>query len=147
VPADPRLSLREVSLRLREYQQFEKTKSGGKRELLALLQDGQIRAAFDYPSILEPQIAIPAKFWLDIPSGQFQNKLYRRSRSSEREASGHFLVEPAKFVNEYVTWLKSHSPLNSSAGLTDDVATEIASALAKAVPGLFESVGFPAGSE
>ena len=39
------------------------------------------------------------------------------------------MVEPAKFVNEYVTWLKSHLALNSGAGLTDDVATEIASAL------------------
>jgi hypothetical protein len=130
VPADPRLALRDVALMLREYQPFKKTNSGGKRELLDLLKSGQIQAFFDYPSTLGPQIAIPAKFWLDIPSGQFQTLLVRKSGSSDRETSGHFLVKPAKFVNEYITWLKSHFPLNSSAGLTDDVAVEIASALA-----------------
>jgi hypothetical protein len=131
VPADPRLSLRDVALRLREYQQFKKTNSGGKRELLALLQRGQIQAAFDYPSTLGPQIAIPAEFWLDIPTGQFQKKLTWKSRSSDREAGGgHILVKPANFVNEYVTWLKSNVALNSGAGLADDVVAEIASALA-----------------
>jgi hypothetical protein len=130
VPADPRLALRDVALRLRAYQQFKKTNSGGKRELLDLLKSGQIQAAFDYPSTLGPKIAIPAKFWLGIPTGRFQKKLTWKSQSSDREGGGHYLVEPAQFVNEYVTWLKSHVALNSGAGLTDDVAVEIASALA-----------------
>ena len=130
MPHDSRLLLRDVAIRLRAYEQFKKTSSGGKRELFGLLQSGKIQAVFDYPSALGPQVGIPATFWLGIPSGQFQTKLARRSQSSNGEVSGHFLVRPKDFIGEYVTWLETHLVANASEDLTQSVTKEVASALA-----------------
>jgi hypothetical protein len=116
-------------MRLRAYQQFKTTTSGGKRELFGLLQAGKIQAVFDYPSAFGPQLTIPVEFWLGIPSGRFQTRLTRKSRSSNPGAGGHFLVKPTNFINEYVKWLRNHFAPDADEHLMQRVTEEVASAL------------------
>jgi hypothetical protein len=96
--ADDRITLREAARRLSGYRRFQNTRTRGKQELLKVLQDGKIQAAFDFPSAARPRISIPAEFWLDIQSGHFQ-KLLTWSKKSERYRQ--FLVEPVKFIGQY----------------------------------------------
>ncbi len=72
---DSRMSLREAAQRLVGYNRFKKTNTRGKRELLKLLQTGEIGAAFDFPSNARPRIDIPAQYWNDTPTGDFLAQL------------------------------------------------------------------------
>lgn len=97
------MSLREAANRLAGYGQFRRTGSRGTRELLKLLQSQKIRAAFDFPSEARSRIDIPARFWLDTSSGDFQNQLYSRHRRH-----GQFLIDPAKFIDQYAAWFSDN---------------------------------------
>jgi hypothetical protein len=126
---DARLTLREVAGRLCGYRQFQKTRTRGRQELLKLLQAGEIRAAFDFPSTARPSILIPAEWWLDVRSGQFQSKLTWSSRRGQRR---QFLVEPAKFIGQYVGWFHgSYLGGRSSGESPTDASSELASALTR----------------
>ena len=102
---DTRMSLREAATTLAGYPQFRKTRSGGKRELFKLLQGQEMQAAFDFPSVARPRIDIPAKFWIDTPSGDFLAQL---TSSSRRGRHGQFLINPAEFIDQYVAWFSDN---------------------------------------
>jgi hypothetical protein len=98
---DTRVPLRQIAQRLSGYRRFRNTRTRGKQELLKLLQQGEIRAAFDFPSTAHPSISIPPEFWLDVRSGQFQRQLtWKRRTGIHRQ----YLVEPTKFIDHYVDW-------------------------------------------
>jgi len=127
--ADGRITLREVARRLSGYRRFWKTRTRGRQELLKLLQDNEIQAVFDFPSAARPRIPIPAEFWLDIGSGRFQNLL---TWSSSRGRRRQFLVEPAKFIGQYIAWFgDSYLGGAVSTETRAIVSAELVSALAR----------------
>jgi hypothetical protein len=99
--ASSRVPLRQIAQRLPEFHRFENTRTRGKQELLKLLQEGEIKAAFDFPSTAHPSISIPPEFWLDVRSGQFQRQLTWRPRKGTHR---QYLIEPTKFIDQYVDW-------------------------------------------
>jgi hypothetical protein len=105
--ADARLTLGEIASRLRGYNRFKKTTTGGRRELLKLLQLGEISAVFDFPSLARPSITIAREFWIDVHSGDFNNQLVWKAK---RNGRSQYLLEPVKFVDQYVRWFADHHP-------------------------------------
>jgi hypothetical protein len=125
---DARLPLREVASHLSAYPRFQKTRTDGKQELLKLLQQDEIKASFDFPSKARPRILIPAKFWIDIPSGRFQAQL---TWSKRRRMHRQFLIDPAEFAEHYVVWfVESHVDGKFGPELSHDISAELTSALA-----------------
>jgi hypothetical protein len=125
--ADARLTLREVAGRLSGYRRYQKTQTRGRQELLKLLQAGEVRSAFDFPSTARPSIPIPAEWWLDVRSGQFQSKLTWNSRRGQRR---QFLVEMAEFAGQYAAWFADHYIANSdNAETRTNGSAELAKAL------------------
>jgi hypothetical protein len=125
MPKEARLILREVARRLFGYHRYRQTLTRGKQELLQLLRDGDIKAAFDFPSTAHPSISIPAEFWLDVKSGRFQD-LLTWSSGKRRQ----FLVQPAKFIDQYVGWFDGSYHDGPSGGEPlPDASAELASAL------------------
>jgi hypothetical protein len=125
---DARIPLREVAIRLAGYGRFRKTRSGGKRELFKFLQGQAIQAAFDFPSEARPRIAIPAKFWIDTRSGDFLAQL---TSSTKRGKHGQFLIDPAKFVDQYAARFRdNYLDEGISAEKRITASAEMASALA-----------------
>jgi hypothetical protein len=124
---DARIPLREAATRLADYRRYQKTRSGGKRELLQLLQGQQVRAVFDFPSDARLRIGIPANFWIATHSGEFLAQL---TSNSKRGKHGQFLINPAKFIAQYVAWF-SNEYLGE--GISEErratAAAEVASAL------------------
>jgi hypothetical protein len=127
---DDRIPLREAARRLTGYGRFRHSRTRGKQELLKLLQKGEVTATFDFPSAARPSIAIPAKFWLDFPSGDFNKQLIS---SASHGKHGQFLVRPGKFVDRYVEWFKFHY-----FDLTGKPPTDISAELAAALTGVKE---------
>jgi hypothetical protein len=125
---EDRIPLREAARRLAGYEAFRRTRTRGKQELFKLLQKGELAATFDFPSAARPTIQIPADFWLDIPSGEFQRQL---TSSVRRGRHGQFLVRAGKFIDQYVEWFKSQY-FDQSEKPPTDVSAELASALAGA---------------
>jgi len=126
--SDSRMPLREAAERLAGYNQFRETRTGGKRELLKLLQTEKIQATFDFPSSARPPIDIPAQYWRDRPSGDFLAQLTSRSRSGKQ---GQYLLEPIQFVEQYKDWYAQKYVPAEGAGLhTSAAGDEFASALA-----------------
>jgi hypothetical protein len=125
---DDRLPLREVARRLTAYSRFQKTTTGGKQELLKLLQQDQIRATFDFPSKARPRILIPAQFWIDIPSGRFQSQLnWSRQRGRHRQ----FMIDPAELSEHYVVgFVRSHVDEKVGPELSHEISAELISAFA-----------------
>jgi hypothetical protein len=125
---DNRNSLREIALRLRGYRKFQNSQSRGQRELLQLLQGQEIGACFDFPSDAGPRIDIPAKFWTDTRSGDFQKQLTSRST---RAKHGQFLVKSAKFIDQYIAWFNENYLRDGvSVEKKANVAMELTSAFA-----------------
>lgn len=111
---DPRIPLREAATRLAGYPGFRKTSTHGRRELLRLLQTGQITAAFNFPSKAGPRIEITGNFWVETTSGDFDGQLISNSR---RGKHGQFLVKPVKFIDQYTSWFSDNY-------LRDGISTE-----------------------
>lgn len=96
IDTDDPIFLREAVKRLAGYSRFRKTGSDGKRDLLRLLRGRKIQASFDFPSEARIRINIPAEFWTDTKSGEFVGQL-----TSRHEKPGQFLINPAKFTDQY----------------------------------------------
>jgi hypothetical protein len=120
--ADDRIPLREAARRLSAHKQFRHTRTGGKQELLKLLQKGDLAATFDFPSAARPSIQIPVEFWLDVPSGDFQRQLASNAKDGKH---GQFLLRPSSFIDLYAAWFKGYFDSGTAAM---DVAAELTGA-------------------
>jgi hypothetical protein len=121
---DARVTLRETADRLCGYRRFQESRTRGRQELLKLLQDGEINAVFDFPSAAHPSIPIPKEYWLDVRSGRFQSLLTWGSGRRRQ-----FLIEPAKFIDQYVGWFRaSYLGGRSSGGSPTDASAELSRA-------------------
>jgi hypothetical protein len=123
---EERAFLLEIAKRLPGYRRFRSSTTGGRRELLKLLQQGEIGAVFDFPSMARPSIPISREFWLDVRSGDFNNRLAWDTK--KRQGRSQFLVEPAKFAEQYVRWFAERY-LHVQSELSSDVSAELVSAL------------------
>lgn len=126
--SDSRMPLREAAERLAGYNRFRESRTGGKRELLKLLQTEQIQAAFDFPSNERPRIDIPAQYWRDTLSGDFLAQLTSRSKHGKQ---GQYLLEPTQFIEQYKVWYaRRYVPAEGPRLHTSEAVDEFASALA-----------------
>lgn len=125
---DNRISLREAAKRLTGYPRFKNAQSRGRLALLKLLQSETLRACFDFPSNAQPRINIPARFWIDSPSGDFVAQLTSHSNEGKH---GQCLVKSSGFAKQYEAWFSENY---LSGDMTDDkranAAAELGSALA-----------------
>lgn len=113
---DNPLLLREVAKKIKATRRHRNSQSAGKLELLTFLRTEKIKASVDFPSHEQPSFNVPAKYWKDVKSGDFQNAI---SRQPAKGNKGDYLMRAKLFVDQYVTWLlQNHGPSDKIDELT-----------------------------
>src|SRR6478736_3728998 len=69
------------------------------RELLSLLQSGELKAGFDFPGRVKRWISIPTSYWAGIGSDQFRTLHYEKGN---KHRPGTFKVRIGQFADEFV---------------------------------------------
>ena len=96
--SQPTLSLREVSLQLRQTLGASPQQSAVPR-LLGLLKAGELVAGFEYPGTEVFWIPIPREYWTRVSSHKFDSVRYRQG---DKFKIGTYQVRVTEFLDEYI---------------------------------------------